>query len=66
MNGASAGSATICARGIITSPTVRSDTAMRAFHHPQRVGRDQAVGLRVAQQLDQVFAGGGFAGKRGG
>ena len=36
----------------------------RAFHHPQRVGGDQAVGLRVAQQLDQVFAGGGLAGKR--
>ena len=37
----------------------------RAFHHAQGVGGDQAVGLHVAQQLDQVFAGGRLAGQRG-
>ena len=47
----------------MTSPTVQVGHRDRAFHHPQRVGGDQAVGLRVAQQLDQVLAGGRLAGQ---
>ena len=35
----------------------------RAFHHSQGVGGDQAIGLGIAQQFDQIFAGAGFAGK---
>ena len=48
------------ARARPSSPTV-GQPPRYALHHPQRVGSDDAIGLHVAQQLDQVFAGGGFA-----
>jgi hypothetical protein len=52
----SAGSDTICARGTITSATVRSENRDRAFDHPQRVGGDQAVGLCVARSSTRFLA----------